>query len=83
MPPFSLRCIRMQLSRWMDGNSFEVKDGWVSVEVNRHLSDQAGGRKYYEKTERVLQLRGDFLECNFTKLPIETDVTHGEQNSRR
>ena len=39
MPPFSLRCIRMQLSRWIDGNSVEVEDGWVSVEVNCHLTD--------------------------------------------
>ena len=29
----------MQLSRWIDGNSVEVEDGWVSVEVNCHLTD--------------------------------------------
>ena len=69
MPPFSLRCIRMQLSRWMDGNSVEVEDGWVSVEVNCHLTDQAWGRKYCktEKMERLLRLRGDWFGMQFYK----------------
>ena len=67
----------------MDGNSVEVKDGWVSVEVNCHLTDLT------ENTARPKRWRGCYgseeidLERNFPKLPIETDVTHGEQNARR
>lgn len=68
MPPFSLRCIRMQLSRWIDGNSVEVEDGWVSVEVNCHLTDGEENTARPKRSREVAtaQLKEDLFGMQFS-----------------